>query len=203
MDEERQHEPKISLPEGIVVGLCFLLLELLDVLPLLGPLFSFLVTQAYLWFKGVRGTYLLIGNTLELLLSVGWVPAWLPIRTASFIITWWLDHHPKAEAAVGKVARVVAVTAASGGAASPVAGAVSARGGAAARAGVASVGERAKAGVEGTARGEAAPTKTIPWGALGEEKPIFETLKEPLTELPEPSIALDDERNQVDLRKAA
>lgn len=228
---EGQLEPKISLPEAVLVGMLIALADAIEfVLVLVGlddfwisDAVAFPATQIYLRMKGVRGTYGLVANVAELIPYAGW----LPMRTIGFGITVWLDHHPKAEAAVGKaiaVAGAAAGTVPTGGAAAPTAGAAAAgkeaASGAAATgaatpgrvgaaptggAGVAAAGgETAAAGVVAERVGVA---KEISPEALGEEKSIFEKLREPMEELPElkkkEDVELDDEYNQINLKKAA
>ena len=103
MNEEEKPQPKISLPEALFVGSFVALadaVELVLVFFLLDDFWisdaiAFPATQIYLRMKGVKGTYSLVGNGLELVPYVGW----LPLRTIGFAITVWLDHHPKLEAA--------------------------------------------------------------------------------------------------------
>lgn len=228
-------ESKFPLPEVIFVGMCFLLLEALDFIPIIGPVASFLITQLYLGLKGVSGTYQLIlaaANASEVALPPPF--NWLPIRTAAFILIVILDHLPPKIKVVAEVAAAAAVT---GGAAAPAVGAAAGgtagvggatAGAAATKAGAAGVGEVA-AGAEATAAGAAkgieeaggtaakgatAAEKEIAPEALGEEESIFEKLKKPLEQLPEPekkegvknqeeTIDIDEENNQIDLRKAA
>jgi hypothetical protein len=259
MDEEKP-EPKISLPEAIFVGSLIVLADTVEFILLFFGLDDFWIsdaiafpsTQIYLRMKGVRGTYSLVANLLELIPYLGD----LPFRTIGFVLVVWFDHHPKVEAVVKKAAAVavaVAATAATGGATAPAAGAVAAgggaaaggaaaagagaaaaegaaaagvvgAGGAAAGAGEAAVGAeaaaaRAAGGIREEAGGAAvkeaaAAGKEIPPEALGEEESVFKKLKRPLEQLPEPeekeerggqkeTIEIDEENNQIDLRKAA
>jgi len=101
MAENQKPEPKISLPEFIFVGLFIVLVDTID---LIGLLFAFPmsditdvvmfpVTQIYLYMKGVRGTFMLIGNLIE---AIPWIGD-LPVRTVVWCITYFIDHHPKLE----------------------------------------------------------------------------------------------------------
>lgn len=113
MDSEKP-EPKISLPEILVVGpLFFIVPDLIEIfLIFIGlddfwiiDIYSLLTSQIYLYLKGVKPIYALIANCLELIPYAGW----LPMRTLGFIITVFVDRHPKiaepiqkAEAITGK-----------------------------------------------------------------------------------------------------
>jgi len=98
--EEEKPKPKIDYIEGFIAG--FFLFALPDIIELvlmfflgdswfLTDIFFWPAEQLYLYLKGVKGTYVLVGNILELIPFVGN----LPIRTTTFIITVWVEHHPK------------------------------------------------------------------------------------------------------------
>jgi len=127
MAENQKPEPKISLPEFIFVGLFIVLVDIIDLIGLLfafpmsdiTDIVMFPVTQIYLYMKGVRGTFMLIGNLIE---AIPWIGD-LPVRTVVWCVTYFIDHHPKLEkiteiaggAAGGKsVGGAVAVDAAGG-----------------------------------------------------------------------------------------
>lgn len=107
-------EPKISLPEILIVGpLFFVIPDLIEIALIffglddfgIVDIYSFFTSQIYLYLKGVKPTYALITNCLELIPYIGW----LPMRTVGFSITVFVDRHPKiaepiqkAEALTGK-----------------------------------------------------------------------------------------------------
>jgi hypothetical protein len=235
MDEEKP-EPKISLPEAIFVGLLFFVLpDAVEFILIFFGLDDFWISDAiafpgsqiYLKMKGVKGVYTLAANLAETLPYVGW----LPMRTIGFGVTLWLDHHPKAEA----VLRAAAPIATKGTATSIKGGAARVAGGTTAgmEGGIEFRGTTTGYGAAPIAEGgtvqkpETAPRKGVSPEALGEEKPMFEKLKEPMEELPQPeqrkeppeqlsepreiktvrdqkeTIEIDEENNQIDLRKAA
>ncbi|TSC95819.1 MAG: hypothetical protein Athens101426_590 [Parcubacteria group bacterium Athens1014_26] len=99
------HEPKISTVEIVFITPLFLLADGIEFLiTLSGMVFlnwfvsaiRFPISQIYFRMKGVKGTSMLISSILEL------IPFFngLPISTIGWIITIWLDRHPKAEALV-------------------------------------------------------------------------------------------------------
>lgn len=103
------HEPKISTVEIVFITPLFLLADGMEFLiTLSGMVFltwfvsaiRFPISQIYLRMKGVRGTSVLVSNILEL------IPFFdgLPISTIGWIITIWLDRHPKTEALMKTVA---------------------------------------------------------------------------------------------------
>ncbi len=102
MDDAQKPEPKISLVEFIFLGLFIVLIDLIDLVGLLvglplsdiTDLFMFPITQFYLFMKGVKGTYMLVGNIIEAIPYIGD----LPVRTVVWCITYYIDHHPKLEA---------------------------------------------------------------------------------------------------------
>ena len=98
--EEEKPQPKIDYVEALYAG--FFLFVLPDIIELVLMFFlgdSWFLTdiffdpaeQLYLYLKGVKGIYVLIGNIVELIPFIGD----LPIRTTTFIITVWVEHHPK------------------------------------------------------------------------------------------------------------
>ena len=62
----------------------------------------FPVTQLWLRFKGIKGTYNLVSNLLEFLPLV----SALPLRTAGMIVTIIIDRNPKLKEKVEKYASV-------------------------------------------------------------------------------------------------
>lgn len=97
--EEPEDQPKISLPELVFITPFFIITDTIGMaLAFFGlddfgliDLFQFPISQIYLRMKGVRGTAMLVGNVLETLPYVGA----LPNETVSWLITVWLDRHPK------------------------------------------------------------------------------------------------------------
>ncbi len=218
MDEELEGpEPKISDAE-VLLGISFLgLVDIVEMIPFLNFLGDFGITDAivfpfsqiYLRMKGAHGTYMLVGNLLELVPVVGW----MPIRTAGFIITVWIDRHPKVSAAVQAVSSVkgIGTGVAGAGAADAAQAAEGAAKGAAAGAEATAAGLGAEAGgaaqaAEGALKAEGGETME-----LGPKAGTLRELKESLENIPEPEAIsppegddgaeLDD--NVVDLKKAA
>ena len=107
--DEGAHEPKISLPEAIFVGSWIMLIDAIEMIPILNFLGDFGITDAlafpattiYFFMKGVPPLFGLAGNVLELFPILGW----LPLRTLGFILTIVADHNPKLQ----KVAEVADV----------------------------------------------------------------------------------------------
>jgi hypothetical protein len=107
-----EYEPKISYPEALFAGaFLFLIPDLIEIAMaflfgdswFLTDLFAFPGEQLYLYLKGVKGMYALIGNVLELIPFLGD----LPLRTIAFIITVWVDHHPKISEKTEMLGKVV------------------------------------------------------------------------------------------------
>jgi len=105
--EEEKPKPKIDYIEGFIAG--FFLFALPDIIELalmfflgdswfLTDIFFWPAEQLYLYLKGIKGTYVLVGNILELIPFVGD----LPIRTISFVLTVIAENNPK----IKKVAEV-------------------------------------------------------------------------------------------------
>ena len=98
MDEQ----PKISLPEIIIMTMLSLLSELLDII-VLGWVIGFPL-QLWLFFKGGEFSFKkqgpsLIGNVVELIPFLNW----LPIRTTALLISVYKINHPETVAkTVGK-----------------------------------------------------------------------------------------------------
>jgi len=110
--EEKKAQPKINYVEAIFAG--FFLFVLPDMIEMtfigdfffLTDIFFFPASQLYLYLKGVRFNYVLIGNILEFIPIVGL----LPIRTTTFSITVWMEHHPKIKQAAEIAYAVKAVS---------------------------------------------------------------------------------------------
>jgi hypothetical protein len=98
--EGKRPQPKIDYVEALYAGFfLFVLPDIIEFFMLflvgdswfLTDIFFFPAEQLYLYLKDVRGNYVLVGNILELIPFVGD----LQIRTTTFIITVWVEHHPK------------------------------------------------------------------------------------------------------------
>ncbi len=111
MTEAPKHEPKISLPEAMliveyvliadIIGIALLLFGLDDFFIL--DILTFPVTQIYFRMKGVRAGYDLGAGLLELIPYVGA----LPIKTIGVLVTIALDwYFPEAAAIVGGAAKL-------------------------------------------------------------------------------------------------
>src|SRR3972149_2079295 len=107
-EDQEQVEPKISLPEVILIGLIFALIDLIEVVIIFVGLDDFwildLVASAifiYLFIKGVPAMRQLVCWVIEL---IPWLGA-LPLLTVGWGLTVWADHHPSgALAKAGAVA---------------------------------------------------------------------------------------------------
>lgn len=93
---DEQNEPKISLPEVIIVGGFLSLVDAVELAIVffgfddfwISDAIAFPATQIYLRWKGVKGLYSFIGNSVELIPYVGWFPT----RTIAFVITVIVDR---------------------------------------------------------------------------------------------------------------
>lgn len=215
MDEEQEKpEPKISIIEILIIGpilvifdiigilLIFVALDDLFILDILNGLVVF-----YFYIRGISATRYLVTSLLELIPYVGVLPNY----TLGFILTVYLDRHPKLVKTALVAAAVVAtlpaggsggaVAAAAGGATTGAgAGAAAGAGGGAAAGGAA--GGTAGAGAARTAG--AAATKGVGRGAraaeetLGERREALERLKETMEKIPQPMGQEADEGDQND-----
>lgn len=103
-------DPKISLPEALIVLSFIMMVDLLELLLLFVGMDDFWITDAlafpttylYLRWKGVRGAYVLFTGAWELVPYLGWLPA----RTIGFLLTIWADRHPKKAQSMTKAATV-------------------------------------------------------------------------------------------------
>ncbi|MEK7110873.1 MAG: hypothetical protein AAB867_03400 [Patescibacteria group bacterium] len=170
-------EPKISLSEALIVGAVPVFFDVFEIVLLFFALDDFFIFDtiyfpaSWLYFRlrGVSAISSVVGNVLEMIPYIGW----LPLRTASFIMIVWADHHPRAAGEIMKVAKVTGVGVVAGGA-----GAVAGKAGAVAEKGVAAgaateaAGARVVAGgaraaeggvvAGGGAEGPGAASKTTP-----------------------------------------
>lgn len=103
-----QAQPKISLPEAIVVGGLLAVVDIVEFVPALFGLDlwipDIIVTpamQIYLWLKGVKWGYSLAGNIVEFFPFAGAAP----LRIIPYLVTVWIDHHPAAARAVAVAPR--------------------------------------------------------------------------------------------------
>lgn len=193
-----EHEPKISLPEALIAGtLLFGIPDAIELALIFVGLDTFWITDAfafpgsqiYLRIKGVKSTYALAGNVLELVPYLGA----LPLRTIGFVMVVWLDHHPKAEALIGAAAKSGALPKAGAKEAAPTPKATPG-----AAAGAAAAPEETPTPKAGPVPAEeifappAGPMEKLQ-AELAETRPLPEG--EPVT--------LDEENNTVDLRRTA
>jgi len=105
------NEPKISLPEALVVGpLFFIIPDIIEAILVFFALddffildaYSFITTQVYLRLKGMSSTFVLVTNILELIPYVGA----LPLRTIGFIGLIIIDRNPNLKQAVSAAEKV-------------------------------------------------------------------------------------------------
>lgn len=111
---EEKQQPKISLPEIVFITPFFIITDGIGILLAffglddfgLIDIFQFPVSQIYLRMKGVKGTAMLVGNILETFPYVGG----LPNETIAWLITVWLDRHPKIAKIAEKAGKAVGAT---------------------------------------------------------------------------------------------
>jgi len=104
------HKPKFSLPEIILVSPFFIINDVVGIILIIFGLDDFFIldvlrfplSQIYLRIKGVRGSYMLIGNILEAIPYIGA----LPNATICWFITVWLANHPETTARLQKAAQL-------------------------------------------------------------------------------------------------
>ena len=189
MDDEQspqKPEPKVDLVIGLFIGIILVIADIIDFfIPLAGDVLDILVgipVQIYAFFAGIRGTFILISNLAEAIPIV----QMLPTRTIAWIITVWIDHHPKLEA-VTELAGGVESGGAAGAAGEAAKGAAVAAGGvggAAEEAGAAARGaETAEEAAKGAEESAAAANKEreIAEG-LGEQPEPMERLRREILE---------------------
>lgn len=104
MEDEEGPEPKISLPEVILIGAVLALIDLIEVAIVFFGLDDFWILDAvasmiflYLFIKGVPPMRQLLCWVVEL---VPWLGA-LPLLTVGWGLTVWVDHHPSSAVAKG------------------------------------------------------------------------------------------------------
>ena len=116
MDEELEHpEPKISLPEVILIGLIFVIDDVADVflsIALIDKIIQIVLATifVYLYFKKVPPLRQFIAWLFEM---IPWVSV-LPIMTIGWIVTVWADRHQDSAAAQALTAASGAVAAGRG-----------------------------------------------------------------------------------------
>ena len=212
MDEEQGGQGhKISLPEGILILLVFVVIDGVEIAILFFALDDFWILDTissgiflYLFIKSVPPIYQLIAWLAEL---VPWLGA-LPLLTAGWGLTWGADAYPESrlgqaiskaaslaptsKGALGKTAAVANEAESAAAAAQKIEGGVQATEKAAATAGIG-----AAEGVAEEAGGVAAKTKEIPGEALGEKESVFEEMEEPFKNVVEqqPAKPKEEEYN--------
>ncbi len=203
MDEaERTAQPKISLPEGILILLAFVIIDGIELVLVFFAIDDFWIGDAissmiffYLFVKGVPPIYQFIAWIAELVPYLGA----LPLLTAGWLVTWWVDAHPK-----NKVGQVISTAASYAPSGKGVAGKI--KGGVvevaeteAKTAGTATrrIEETAAAGrdtAEEASEIEPRGTENISPEAFGIEKGPIEKIKEVMEELPEPELRARGEK---------
>jgi hypothetical protein len=120
-----EEQKKISLPEGILVTLLIgsmdlaeILLDLTIVGIIIAAVINFIgqcAIEVYLFLRGGRATKKMVISAIGGLLD-GVTFSFLPIKTITWLITWFIINHPKiakvAERAGGKVIEMKAEAAA-------------------------------------------------------------------------------------------
>lgn len=201
-ETEREHEPKISLAEIVFILPYVIAIDCLELLLAIFLLDDFwlgdvlaLPVTGYLWFKGVPLQRYLVSWIAEFFPYVGA----LPLLTIGFVLTVYLDHHPK----LAKVAAVAAgATAKAAGGAATVEGAGASAGKTAATeaktAGTATAETGAVAGKAAGAAGGGMEAETVASGAqapgkdavseeaFGIEKEPIQKVQEIMEKMPEP-----------------
>jgi hypothetical protein len=107
-----QNTPKIGFTEALIAGFWFFFLpDLIEFILIffglddfwLSDIYAFSSSQIYLALKGIKPTYALISNTLELIPYGGW----LPLRTIGFTITVWVENRPKIKKGASVAAKAI------------------------------------------------------------------------------------------------
>ena len=95
--DETEHQPKISLPEVLLIGMLFMLFDGIEIFLVFFGLDDFWIIDAitatiffYLFMKGIPPMTQLIAWVIELF---PWVGA-LPLLTIGWFLTVWADRHP-------------------------------------------------------------------------------------------------------------
>lgn len=106
MDEEIQKpEPKISDVEIILIGVFYLGLDAIDLIPAAGDITDVIAAPMgfYYWMKGLNGTAFLASEAIEAIPGAQEIPF---VRTITWGINIWLDRHPKLQATFATVEAV-------------------------------------------------------------------------------------------------
>ncbi len=92
-DEPQQPEPKISDVEIVAIGVFFVMLDLIDLIPIAGDVTDIVAAPMgmYYWMKGINGTAFIAAEVLDLIPFVQMVPS----RTIGWVITAYIDRSPK------------------------------------------------------------------------------------------------------------
>jgi hypothetical protein len=95
--ESQKSGPKIDLTVGLFVGIIMVIADLIDLIPLAGDLVDICIgapLQLWLFFEGIRGTFVFIGNIVEAIPILQEFPL---TRTITWGVTWFIDNNPKLE----------------------------------------------------------------------------------------------------------
>ncbi|GEM_PF-6078199 len=176
MEEEQKPEPKISLPEVILISIALGVIEIVAAFfPVAGPWIANIIAgpllDFYLYIKGIPLTRALVSQLVKFVPIINE----LPILLGGFLFTVYLDHNPKLEAVVGKAAALTGkagVKGAVGGEVAATKGVVAAE-----RAGVTAA-TRTETAVAGAAGVEEAAARGVP-SAAQPEKVEAETGRKP------------------------
>ncbi len=215
---------KISDPEAVFVIIAIGLVDLVELALVffglddfwISDAIAFPLTQIYLRMKGVRGTYELIGNIIELIPYAGWIP----FRTLGMIATIYVDRHPRLEAVAGAVGQIAQKGNVSGPAAAnkevekaageidKKAGEIAEQGKGMKRVGEAGTPAASKPAAEESRESEKKTLKDTE----KEDLEWIKKLKEPMEKIPEPAknlipkkpgVGVDDETGEINLKMAA
>ena len=106
MDEEQNKEDqnKISLPEGLIIGMIVLSADVIETLIaltgvgiIIGEVINFAtgaVIEFWLFMKGIKGFWKLASFGIGVVAD-GATSSFFPIKTLTFLITIYLINHPK------------------------------------------------------------------------------------------------------------
>lgn len=88
------NQSKISVPEAIFLIIGAIFVDVLDFIPfvdVIASICSIMIFQIYFLLRGIRGTYSLVGNIIDLVPFIGLLPA----TTAGVVVTIIIDRNEK------------------------------------------------------------------------------------------------------------
>jgi hypothetical protein len=101
-----EHQPKISIPEAMLLMIIAIIADLIGWIPIVNwvvAIFMFPITQLYFRLKGVKGFFSLIGNLAELIPVISALPAY----TFSIGATLLIDRSPRLQEKLTKTTGII------------------------------------------------------------------------------------------------